>query len=183
MLSWLSRTAFELIGQSGLGTSFDTLSDDEGAHPFSGIVKDLASYFSRAVLWSSPLPWLMRIGSASFRRLIVQKVPWSVFADGEKIAYYMWDVSKEIYQEKKRALETGEEAVKEQLTGGKDILSILSKSTLNENTKASADDRLNEDEILGQMSTIMFAAMDTTSSALARTLDVLSKYADAQSKL
>ena len=29
MLSWLSRTAFELIGQSGLGVSFDALDDEE----------------------------------------------------------------------------------------------------------------------------------------------------------
>uniref|UniRef100_A0A0W0FKH2 Cytochrome p450 n=1 Tax=Moniliophthora roreri TaxID=221103 RepID=A0A0W0FKH2_MONRR len=195
MLSWLSRTAFELIGQSGLGTSFDTLSDDEGAHPFSGIVKELSPYFSRAAVWADPLPWIMKIGSASFRHFIVQKVPWSIFTDGEKIAYYMWDVSKEIYLEKKRALEAGEEAVKEQLTRGKDILSIL----MNENTKVNADNRLNEDEILAQYSyypsirlvlsycnharTIMFAAMDTTSSALARTLDVLSKHADVQNKL
>jgi len=41
MLSWTSRTALELIGQAGLGYSFDTLQDDAAAHPYSGILKKL----------------------------------------------------------------------------------------------------------------------------------------------
>ncbi|KAF8826163.1 hypothetical protein HHX47_DHR6000670 [Lentinula edodes] len=33
ILSWLGRTAFELIGQAGLGYSFDPMKDEESAHP------------------------------------------------------------------------------------------------------------------------------------------------------
>ena len=41
LLSWMSRTALELVGQAGLGYSFDTLKDDATAHPYTGVIKQL----------------------------------------------------------------------------------------------------------------------------------------------
>jgi len=41
LLSWMSRTALELVGQAGLGYSFDTLKDDAAAHPYTGVIKQL----------------------------------------------------------------------------------------------------------------------------------------------
>jgi hypothetical protein len=41
MLSWMSRTALEVIGQAGLGYSFDTMANESAAHPYSGILKEL----------------------------------------------------------------------------------------------------------------------------------------------
>ena len=43
LLSWMSRTALELVGQAGLGYSFDTLEDDAAAHPYTGVLKQLLS--------------------------------------------------------------------------------------------------------------------------------------------
>jgi hypothetical protein len=40
MVSWMTRTALELIGQSGLGFSFDSLTDQEPAHPYAKAVKN-----------------------------------------------------------------------------------------------------------------------------------------------
>ncbi|KAJ3515936.1 hypothetical protein NLJ89_g1434 [Agrocybe chaxingu] len=71
------------------------------------------------------------------------------------------------------------EAVKAQLSQGKDILSILMRA----NMDASKEDKLSDKELLGQMSTLTFAAMDTTSGALSRILDLLSKNHDVQDKL
>jgi hypothetical protein len=42
ILRWMSRTALELIGQSGMGYSFDKLVDDQDDHPYSKSVKKLA---------------------------------------------------------------------------------------------------------------------------------------------
>ncbi len=39
ILRWMTRTALELIGQSGMGYSFDTLEDDNDNHPYSRSVK------------------------------------------------------------------------------------------------------------------------------------------------
>jgi hypothetical protein len=40
-MSWMTRTALELIGQSGLGYSFDPLTEDGKQHPYSKAVKQL----------------------------------------------------------------------------------------------------------------------------------------------
>ncbi|ESK90096.1 hypothetical protein Moror_7835 [Moniliophthora roreri MCA 2997] len=116
-----------------------------------------------------------------------------------------------------QALNQGDEAVVEQIGRGKDIMSVLIK----ENLKASEEDKLNEDELIGQVRTalcsprlqtliltvlsvdrcrrccpgasrkaihivartLIFAAMDTTSSALARTLSLLAKNPSVQTRL
>lgn len=39
ILHWMTRTALELIGQSGMGYSFDSLEDDNDYHPYSRSVK------------------------------------------------------------------------------------------------------------------------------------------------
>lgn len=41
ILMWMSRTALELIGQSGMGYSFDALVDDHANHPFPQSIKKL----------------------------------------------------------------------------------------------------------------------------------------------
>ena len=41
VLSWMTRTALELIGQSGFGYSFDPLTEDGSAHIFSKLGKEL----------------------------------------------------------------------------------------------------------------------------------------------
>lgn len=40
MLNWMSRTALELVGQGGLGYSFDPLTQDI-QHPFGSAIKDI----------------------------------------------------------------------------------------------------------------------------------------------
>lgn len=37
----MGRTALELMGQAGLGYSFDPLANEESAHPFSSIMKEM----------------------------------------------------------------------------------------------------------------------------------------------
>jgi hypothetical protein len=41
MKRWLTRMALELIGQSGLGHSFDTLADESVVHPFALAAENL----------------------------------------------------------------------------------------------------------------------------------------------
>jgi len=84
-----------------------------------------------------------------------------------------------IYEEKKKALEEGDEAVTRQIGKGNDIMSILMRA----NMSASEHDKMSEEELLAQISVLTFAATDTTSNALARILHLLSTHQDVQSKL
>ncbi|KAJ8081467.1 hypothetical protein PM082_007312 [Marasmius tenuissimus] len=179
ILSWSSRTALELIGRSGLGYSFDPLTDEACVHPYPAALKALLPLFGRTTSarnWFHPV---VKIFPRWFLRFFALHLPMWDLQHFTKLSDYMWELSTEIYQGKLRALEAGDEAVQEQISRGKDIMSVL----MNENMKASDDEKLDEDELIGQMSTLIFAAMDTTSGALARTFHLLAQNPEVQSKL
>ncbi|KAF9261474.1 cytochrome P450 [Marasmius fiardii PR-910] len=175
MLSWMGRTALELIGQSGFGYSFDSLTDEEHAHPYVGAMKGMSPLFSRAHFARKYiLPYIARIGTPSMRSFVARFLPSKDFQEGKHMADYMWALSKEIFEAKSDSTNRlGKEL------GGRDIMSVL----LQENEKASEEDRLDDDELIAQMSTLIFGAMDTTSTALARILSLLATHPEVQTKL
>ncbi|KAF9255716.1 cytochrome P450 [Marasmius fiardii PR-910] len=179
MLSWMGRTALELIGQSGFGYSFDALADEEHAHPYVHAMKGLAMLFSRAQFTRTYiLPYLSHMGTPNIRRFISRFLPWKDLQEGKQMSDYMWALSKEILDAKRESVDRlGKEL------GGKDILSVL----IEENEKAAIEDRLGEDELTAQMSYVMAndstLTMDTTSTALSRILSLLATHPDVQTKL
>ncbi|KAJ7475709.1 cytochrome P450 [Mycena latifolia] len=179
LVIWMSRTALELVGQAGLGHSFDPLTSDE-VPPYITSVKQATIAQGRITLATQYIfPWAVKIGSPRFRRFIVDIVPWKDFHTARDIFDTMYETALNIYNIKKDALEKGEEAISAQIANGKDIISILMK----DNNNASSTDRLSENEIIGQLNTLIFAATDTTSSALSRTLHLLAQHQDVQEKL
>ncbi|KAH9890482.1 cytochrome P450 [Cubamyces lactineus] len=179
VLGWMSRTALELIGQGGLGYSFDPLTEDR-ADDFADSIKaffPVASQVPAAI--HQLLPWLVRVGPPSFRRKMVEMAPFGVVQRLRQITDTIHTRSIAIINEKKAALERGDEALKEQVGEGKDLMSVL----LRANMSASAEDRLADDELVAQVSGLVMAAMDTTSNALSRILHQLAKHPDVQEKL
>ncbi|KAH6900991.1 cytochrome P450 [Coprinopsis sp. MPI-PUGE-AT-0042] len=79
-----------------------------------------------------------------------------------------------IYDARKQSLELESDHVPR-----KDILSALMKA----NASREAGDKMTDEEIIAQISSFTFAGMDTTSSALARVLFLLSKKQDVQDRL
>ncbi|KAJ3829900.1 cytochrome P450 [Lentinula raphanica] len=180
LLSWMARTALELIGQSGFGYSFDNMVDDVPRHRYSVIVKDFVPTltqlaFARFYL----LPLSIKFLTKRVRVYLMNIIPWKALHDVRDMVNYMHEISVQVYEEKKRALEEGDEAVLRQIGKGKDLLSIL----MRENMKADSEDKLEESEIIAQMSTFIFAAMDTTSSALSRILHLLALHPEVQEKM
>ncbi|KAK7466266.1 hypothetical protein VKT23_004994 [Stygiomarasmius scandens] len=181
MLEWMARTAFEMIGQAGLGYSFDLLKEDTEMHKYSRTVKELVPiifrmFFARNYL----LPWAVKLGSPKFRRLLLNLFPWRDLHRARDMSDYMYALSTEIFESKKRALDKGSISLQTNEAGrGKDVISVLIKANLS----AQTQDKLNEKELLGQMSTLIFAAMDTTSGAMSRILQLLSVHPDVQRML
>ncbi|KAL1746453.1 cytochrome P450 [Schizophyllum fasciatum] len=180
MLHWMGRTAMELIGRSGLGFSFDSLAVDDPGHPAATCFKEILPAASKGsmMLWrTNVVPYIRNIGPAWFRRAIVDIIP---SRDLHRVRDYVDIIaatSKEIYTQKKAALAAGDEAVKHQIGQGKDILSLLIRAN------SKAEDPLDEVELLAQMSTLIFAATDTTSSALSRTFYLLAQRPDVQDRI
>ncbi|KAI0648490.1 cytochrome P450 [Trametes meyenii] len=179
ILGWMGRTALELIGQGGLGHSFDPLTEDI-ADEFADSVKAYFPVLARlGFVARQLLPRVVNLGPAWLRRRIVELLPYEPAQRMRKISDALHGQSLEIINAKKAALEHGDEALKHQVGEGKDIMSVL----LRANMVASEEDRLPDEEVVAQVSTLVLAAMDTTSNALARILHLLSMHPDVQQKL
>ncbi|KAF7965105.1 hypothetical protein HWV62_45577 [Athelia sp. TMB] len=166
MLQWFGRTALELIGQSGLGYSFDNL-DDGPAHPYSLAIKN----FILTLL----LPYVSEVGPPALRRMLLKCIPSANVQSVRRMVDLMDKTSREVILSNQR----NNEDASEKVAGGKDIMSILLKA----NTEAAEEDRLTDAEVLGQVSTMVFAATDTTSSALSRIFHLLAQHPDVQDRL
>jgi len=178
MLDWITRTALELIGRAGLGHSFDVMQDGS-IDEYGSSIKSLFPILSDFAVLAGTIPYLMKIGSPSFRSFVVKMSPSRGIRQIKEKIDVMEKTSKHIYQQKLAALHQGDEVLAKQIGGGKDLMSLL----LKENLMASEEDRLPVSQVLGQMSTLIFAAMDTTSSALSRILYLLATNPEAQNKL
>ncbi|KAF9565116.1 cytochrome P450 [Agrocybe pediades] len=180
VLYWMSRTALELIGQSGIGYSFDDLTEERPPHEYATCYKRFVpASFKFFFIRNYFLSTFVKIGTPRFRRFIVDILPARSVRELKNIIDTMHDTSVMIYQSKKKAIAEGDATLAEQIGRGKDIMSILMRA----NMSASAEDSLTEDEVIGQMSTLTAAATDTTSNALARILHLLAQNQDAQERL
>lgn len=145
-MHWIARTALELIFQSGLGYSIDSLSDDSDLHPYSLAAKQLtyvAFFFFHlcgiVTLLHSPVMFTMvffrnyllttfvKLGPPRFRRFLVDLLPFENARRLRDIVDIIHNTSVEILEAKKRALWEGDEVVAKQIGRGKDIISILSE--------------------------------------------------------
>lgn len=178
MMHWMKRTALEYIAQGGLGYSFGAIGD-ESTSEYSNSVKNFTTVIFRLSILRQFVPFLSKIGPAWFRRLVVCITPIKRVQRLREICDVMYKTATTVFNEKKTRLALGDEAVELQVGEGRDVMSILMK----ENMKADLKDRLPNDELLGQMSTLIFAAQDTTSTALSRILHVLAENPNAQTRL
>ncbi|KAH9927308.1 cytochrome P450 monooxygenase [Fomitopsis serialis] len=178
MAGWMGRTALELIGQTGLGYSFDRLVADE-KDAFAESLKQMFPIISKLKELALILPHVRQIVPACLRGPLSRVLPISTARDMKYTADFVAQRSQEVFELKKRALQKSDEASAEQVGHGKDIMSILIKA----NTSASEKDSLTEYELVSQMSTMIMAAMDTTSNTLSRILLLLAEHPDVQQRL
>ncbi|KAI0662508.1 cytochrome P450 [Cubamyces menziesii] len=178
MLSWMGRTTLEVLGQAGLGYSFDPLTQDV-ADDFATAVKELFPQMAKSIVYRLLLPLAVKFGTPSFRRRVLDMIQLPSIQRLKDISDILHARSVLIFNEKKEALARGDDAVKHQIGEGRDIMSIL----LRENMMASEEDKLQDEELIGQVSTMILAGMDTTANSLARILQLLAERPDAQERL
>ncbi|PIL26669.1 cytochrome P450 [Ganoderma sinense ZZ0214-1] len=178
ILEWMGRTALELVGQGMMGYSFDPLVA-EVHNDFAEAVKSFVPTFAEVQWVRVFVPLVVKLGPPRFRRFLLDCLPIKSIQRMKAISDVMHHRSLEIYNEKKAAIERGDQETLIAVDESRDMLSIL----LKENMKAADEDRLSDDELLAQMSTFIFAGVDTTSNALSRVLDLLCQHQDVQDKL
>ncbi|KAI0713775.1 cytochrome P450 [Earliella scabrosa] len=175
---WMARTTLEMLGQAGLGYSFDDFQQDSADH-FGESLKNFFPVFFRVPFISFLIPALSCYFPEWTIRTMLRWFPHPDVGRVMEIADTMAQRSKEIIDEKRRLLLQGDEAFVQQVGAGKDLMSIL----LRRNMAASEAERLSDPELVAQLSTFTLAGMDTTSNALCRVLHLLAERPEAQGRL
>ncbi|KAI0738094.1 cytochrome P450 [Daedaleopsis nitida] len=177
---WMARTTLEMLGQAGLGYSFDNFVEDS-TDAYGESLKLFFPLLMRVRIFGMFVAIMSRFFSFSEStiRSLSRRMPIKDIRKIMSIADTMTVRSKEIIDEKKAALKSGDEELVQRVGEGKDVMSILLKA----NTAASDAEKLTDDELVAQMSTLIVAGMDTTSNALSRVLHILAQRPDAQEKL
>lgn len=178
MADWMSRVALETVGQTILGYSFDPLNSPHNNHYTSAIKELMYVSFTPfpllsqltifSVVYSPTLfklsivrqfvPWLARIGSANFRRRIVDIIPVASIQAVKNMSDVMYNTAKGILQQKQKEGLTEESS--------RDIISVLCgyRSTsfilkmfieifweVKANKKASPSEEMDQEELIGQI--------------------------------
>ena len=144
MMHWVSRMALEVVAQSGLGCSMDSLADGSISNSYSVAAKQVmyvpqCSYVSRSPypIWCRPLmskmiivrtyllSTLVKLGPPRFRRFLVDLLPFENVRRLRDCVDVMYNTSVEILKDKKRAISESNEAVANQIGQGQDIMSVL----------------------------------------------------------
>lgn len=186
MYMWTSRGALEFIAQGGLGTSLDTLKVGE-ISDYTKLVKEMVPIVSRLHVAMQILPLVYPIVSlipTPVLDFLLRYAPFSAVRELKRITDQLEDTSREVLQRSRTAVSEELELEKEHLkddTGARscDILSAL----LRAQHDCLESERLQESELMGQITTLIFAAQDTTSSAVSRILHVLTAHTETQSEL
>ncbi|PAV17146.1 cytochrome P450 [Pyrrhoderma noxium] len=174
VMAWMGRAALEYIGQGGLGHSFSTLDKDKTGDVYANAIKQVLPLITRVFMFTSLLPYIEMLNRGT-RRFLVSISPFRLPKDIRDLTDTLEGVSTEILEKKRSALEKGGDAFEGLAGKGKDIMSVL--------LKANSSSDMTEEDLIGHMNTFIFAATDTTTSALSRILSLLAEHLDIQSKL
>ncbi|KAJ3547781.1 hypothetical protein NMY22_g1527 [Coprinellus aureogranulatus] len=139
-----------------------------------------------------PLVYKYKLGTPRLHRLFISLLPWPRMHKMRDTIDVMHQTSVEIIERKKKEIANGTYESAYQ----KDFMTILREQfqleyentvsdshEVEDNAKAPEEDRLPENEVIAQISTLMFAAMDTTTYATSRILHLLALHQDVQDKL
>ncbi|RPD55331.1 cytochrome P450 [Lentinus tigrinus ALCF2SS1-7] len=178
MNGWNGRTTLEMLGQAGLGYSFDNFAE-ESSDEYGDSLKLFFPTLNNVQLFPFVVEKMSYVLSVDAMRRLFRILPFKELKRLMHISDTLQRRSQEIIDERKEALQKGDEALLAQVGEGKDLMSICLKANL-----ASTDaEKMTDDELLAQTSTFILAGMDTTSNALSRILHLLAQNPAVQDKL
>ncbi|KAJ1311935.1 hypothetical protein OPQ81_010395 [Rhizoctonia solani] len=165
---WTTAAALELIGEAGLGYSFNSFSGER--NEYSVAIRSVAQLLTKLVPFIPIYPYLVRLpvtpsllSCALFP--LLRQVLRSRSLQNEQ--------AEQILRTRQDMLASGADL--ESVTGrGKDILTQLMRAN---------EEGLDRDAMIGHMNILIFAGHETTSSAMARILEILSNNQEIQEKL
>ncbi|KAF9464293.1 cytochrome P450 [Collybia nuda] len=174
ILDRLTRTALELISQGGIGHTFNSFErNSKEFHEFHEALKDVLPNASKLFFilpflesWRKREPAWLRRSLANLAYVI----PWPTLRAFKKAVDTMHPVCKKVFYEKKAAFdEGGIGALSNTASGGRDLTTLLMQA----NSEADEEDRLSDEIVIANMSSIVLGGQETTSGAMSRLLNVM----------
>ncbi|KAI0059756.1 cytochrome P450 [Artomyces pyxidatus] len=178
VIDWFSRAALEMIAQGGLGYTFDSLSPDGDVNEFKIAIKEFMPTLSKLFIFL-PLFLLVSKWPSRVLRFVAACFPLADVKHMMKLVDTTTSFRQDLFEAKKALLAQGDVELTNQISGGKDIVSVLMRA----NADADAESKMEDEEIMAQMMTLLGAATESTSNALARTLQLLAQRPDVQGRL
>ncbi|RPD52564.1 cytochrome P450 [Lentinus tigrinus ALCF2SS1-6] len=175
----MATTSLEMLGEAFLGYSFGGFVEGSPRDSLGESIKMFFATVGKVPLAVLLVPSLSRFLSGSLIRMLFRILPFPNLHRLLDISDTMRRRAINIIGLKKAALGRGDEELVARVGEGKDIMSVLLRSNI-----ASLDtDKISDEELLAQVSTIMLAGLDTTSNGLSRILYLLAQNGLAQERL
>ena len=163
ILEWLNRTALDIIGEAGLGKDFDSLNHPET--PMRKAYRLLFKFDRIAQIWFA----FLLVTPLAFYLPLRAKTRFTVGCRSVNI------IASQIIRDKQSEKDS------ETIPRGKDIISLIVRK--NSTAGVRNEDKMTFNEMRDQVMTFIGAGHETTGSAVAWTLLLLSKHPSAQDKL
>ncbi|KAJ7289345.1 cytochrome P450 [Mycena rebaudengoi] len=183
MLDYLSRTALEIIGTAGIGHTFNSFDDkSEAFDEFHGAITTVLPLASRLFLVLPFLESWRKIRPVWLRRFLASlgTFPWPAAKKFRAAVDAMHPVYVNLYNSRQAILEEGgSAALADTAAGGKDLIT----SMILANWDADEANKMSEDVVLANMSSIVHGGQETTPPCLARFLNLVAADKDLQHRL
>ncbi|CAH7669604.1 cytochrome P450 monooxygenase, partial [Phakopsora pachyrhizi] len=169
VLPWLNRAALDIIGLAGFGHNFESLDHfgkSELANAFYAVTNTELKFSKLGAL---------RI----FLINILKKLAISHNVLGGERSKAIANNMNVMERESKKILAVAQSHADDQETS-KDLISLLVRAN---KAEKGAGDKMDDDEVVGQMTTFLFAGHETSASALTWQLWMLAKHPKVQNKL
>ncbi|KAF8708470.1 cytochrome P450, partial [Rhizoctonia solani] len=168
IIPWTTAAALELIGEAGLGYSFSSFNGEK--NEYSTAIKSVGQLLSKLVPFIPIYPYFVRL-PVTRKALSYVRIP--LLRQVLKATSLQNEQAEQILRTRQDMLTKGTDL--ESVTGrGKDILTQLMKAN---------QEGMDRDAMVGHMNILIFAGHETTSSMIARILDILSNNLEIQEKL
>ncbi|ELU37552.1 cytochrome p450 [Rhizoctonia solani AG-1 IA] len=185
---WATVAALELVGEAGLGYSFSSFTGDLVYRKDLVVLMEAYAYrqvFSKMGPFMKVLPYVYRMGTPSFRSWILKHIPHNNIQQLLHAVRIQNEQAEEVIRTRQGLISSGED-LSSQAGRGRDIMTLLSMPSTRNGWAYEVSmlhDVILSNRVLTSLSTFVFAGHETTSTAVARILDILAQKPRVQVEL
>ncbi|KAF8603701.1 cytochrome P450 [Ceratobasidium sp. AG-I] len=173
---WMTSAALELVGEAGLGYSFQSFTGQRNRYKLA--IRDVLTLFSRSGPFMKFLPYVHDLGTPTLRQWVLRYNPIKMVRRFVEAVSIQNAQAEEALRARQELISAGVDLSSEP-GRGRDIMTLLMKA----NEAEGSENHIDRQAMIGHMNVFIFAGHETTSTAIARILDVLAQNSEVQTKL